>query len=72
MIGTPTEYVIGRPYHLEWAKNRGMCWILKGFNINTGKAILETPRTRKKLLTNLKDLRDVNNTINTYGTSQAG
>lgn len=59
----PNEFVIGRPYHLSWAKNRGMCWILKAFDQERDEAHMKTPRTGKSLKTKLSSLRDVNKTI---------
>ncbi len=60
----PSEYVIGRPYHCSWAKNRGFVWILESFNESKNVAKLYTPKTNKELTTQLSSLRDVNKTIN--------
>lgn len=57
----PKEYVIGRKYHIVWAKQRGMVWILKG--CGSDYASLETPKTRKPLLVKLKDLREINSFV---------
>lgn len=54
----PKEFVIGRKYHLSWATNRAMVWVLKGYD--STYASLETPKTKKVLLTKLRDLREIN------------
>lgn len=54
----PKEFVVGRKYHLSWATNRGMVWILKGND--SEYASLETPKTKKVLLAKLADLRELN------------
>lgn len=56
----PKEFVIGRKYHCSWAKNRGMVWVLMGFDKEKDEAILMTPRTRKELKTKLSSLRNIN------------
>lgn len=63
MNDLPEVFVIGRPYHLSWARNRGMSWILKSFDQDKDIAHLVTPHTRKPLQTKLSALRDVNKTI---------
>lgn len=54
------EYVIGRKYHLSWAKNRGYVWVLISFNAETNFALLETPKTHKQLRAKLSDLTNIN------------
>jgi hypothetical protein len=56
----PKEYIIGRKYHVSWAKNRGYVWKLVSFNVDTNKAVLETPNTKKQLTTELTSLRNIN------------
>lgn len=63
MIGLPEEFVLGRPYHCSWAKNRGMVWILVEFNEELNVCTLRTPKTKKEIYAKLSDLRDVNKTI---------
>jgi hypothetical protein len=46
---------IGKRYHLSWAKKTGMVWVLVG--IDGRKALLQTPKTKKKLTAWLADLR---------------
>ncbi len=48
---------IGTKYHLSWARKTGMVWILKG--IEGDKAILQTPKTKKRLEAKLVDLRHI-------------
>ena len=59
----PNEYVIGRRYHCSWAKKRGFVWVLVSYDIHKDVAHLVTPKTRKKLTTQLSSLRDVNRII---------
>ena len=59
----PTEYVIGRSYHTSWAKNRGYVWQLLSFDESKNVAELETPKTKKRLTTQLSSLRDTNKII---------
>ena len=46
--------VIGQPYHLKWARSRGMVWIL--LEIQGDKAIMRTPKTKKQLIAKVSDL----------------
>lgn len=59
----PIEYVIGRKYHCDWAYNKKYVWRLIGYNTQDDLATLETPRTRKILVTKLSSLYDINSTI---------
>jgi len=54
----PKKLVIGNKYHLSWASNKAMVWILKSYN--STHAFLETPRTKKKLSSKITDLRELN------------
>ena len=54
----PSNFVSGLTYHLTWARKRGMCWKLH--KINGDKAILFTPKTKRKLVALKKDLRHTN------------
>jgi ferredoxin-fold anticodon binding domain-containing protein len=54
----PQELKIGQKYHCSWANSKGMVWVLK--NINGNQAILETPRTKKEIQTNVNHLRLLN------------
>ena len=62
-IAKPTEYVIGRKYHVSWAKSRGMVWILKAIDKDKKQAMLQTPKTKKIVYTQLDSLRDINRYI---------
>lgn len=55
----PVEYVIGRKYHCDWAYNKKYVWRLIGYNTQDDLATLETPRTRKILVTKLSSLYDI-------------
>jgi hypothetical protein len=59
------EIVIGRSYHLSWAKKRGMVWILTSVNQTTGQITLKTPKTGKLLKSKIDDLRNVNEFLGT-------
>lgn len=61
MDDMPTEYVIGRLYHTSWARNRGYVWRLVSYSGSI--AVLETPKTRRRLETPLDTLRDTYATI---------
>lgn len=52
---------IGKRYHLSWASNRGMVWVLDYINGNTVRMI--TPKTKKILETKTKYLRETNKHI---------
>jgi hypothetical protein len=56
-----TNPVIDTKYHLSWASNREMVWVLR--RIECGTAFLETPRTKKKLEAKVNDLRHINKNI---------
>jgi hypothetical protein len=56
----PKEYVVGRKYHTNWAKSRGMVWILRGYDLEKNLAFMETPKTQKTMVTHLDSLRDIN------------
>ena len=58
LVKTP---ILGRKYHLSWASNRGMVWVLH--QVMNDKVILKTPRTHKQLIANTKDLREINKHI---------
>lgn len=53
--------VINEVYHLSWAKNRGMVWVLT--YIKEPYAYMRTPKTWKSLRTKLSDLREVNRNV---------
>ena len=55
----PTELKVGTKYHCTWATSKGMVWVLKGWSMNN-QAILETPRTKKVIYTNVNNLRLIN------------
>ena len=57
-IDMPEAFIIGRKYHCSWAKSRGMVWIL--ISIENNIATLETPRTHKRITTDISYLRDIN------------
>ncbi len=57
----PEKYIIGRKYHCSWAKSRGCVWKL--ISINEDVAILETPKTKKRITTQLSSLREINKYI---------
>lgn len=59
----PNEYVIGRRYHCSWAKKRGFVWVLVSFDINKDIAHMITPKTKKKMTTQLSSLRDINKIV---------
>lgn len=59
----PTEYVIGRKYHCDWAYNKKYVWRLIGYNIENNLATLETPKTKKILITKLSSLYDINKNL---------
>lgn len=52
IVDTP---VIGRSYHLVWAKN-GCVWNL--ISINGEECILKTPKTKKEITAKVTDLRN--------------
>ncbi len=52
-----TNPKIGKSYHLAWA-HRGCVWILKDI-LSDGKCKLETPKSKKTLIGNVADLRNV-------------
>ena len=54
----PKQLVIGNKYHLSWASNKAMVWVLKSYN--STHAFLETPRTKKQLSSKITDLRELN------------
>jgi len=58
IVNHPT---IGELYHLSWAQSRGMVWKLIDFNGD--KALMETPKTKKRLTTKLATLRHTNRSI---------
>lgn len=54
----PEKLVEGKKYHVNWAK-RGCIWIFKGYNVS-GMAILETPRTHRKIHSSPNSLIHIN------------
>jgi hypothetical protein len=54
------EYIIGRKYHCSWAKNKGYVWRLISFDESKNEAVLETPKTKKRLTTQLSALYNIN------------
>jgi hypothetical protein len=61
--GVPEKFVIGRKYHCNWAKSRGLVWILVSFDEAKDEAIMRTPSTRRPMTTKLSSLRDINKFI---------
>jgi len=54
----PKQLIIGNKYHLSWAASKAMIWVLK--EIIGSKVILETPKTKRQLVSNHTDLRETN------------
>lgn len=54
-----TEPVIGVKYHLIWASSAAMVWVFKGLSVH-GAAIMETPKTKKQILSKVNALREIN------------
>lgn len=54
----PKKLEIGKKYHLSWASSRAMVWVLKSYNANY--VFLETPKTKKLLVSKISDLRELN------------
>ncbi len=52
----PKELKTGIKYHCSWASSPGMTWILIGIS-NNNQAILQTPRTKRIIYTNVNNLR---------------
>ncbi len=50
---------IGEKYHLSWAKEKGMVWILIGI-VQNKKCTMMTPKTKKTLVTDISTLRHIN------------
>jgi hypothetical protein len=57
----PKTLVFGEKYHLSWASNYAMVWVLKSWN--STHAFLETPRTKKPLSAKIADLREINSNV---------
>jgi len=60
MSDIPKKFVIGRKYHCSWAKARGFVWVLISFDTEKDEAVIQTPKTKKKLTTQLSSLRNIN------------
>lgn len=56
------EYKTGRLYHCKWAKSKGFVWKLISFDVATNTAVMETPKTKKRLTTQLDSLYNTNRT----------
>lgn len=54
----PKELKIGQKYHVSWAA-KGCVWVLKGF-VNNNQVELQTPKTKRKIYTNVNTLRLLN------------
>lgn len=54
----PISFYRQKVYHLVWAKKKGMCWRLVDFDEEKNIAYMETPSTKKRLVTKLSDLRN--------------
>ena len=54
------KYVEGRKYHLSWAYSNKLVWKLISFDIEKNEAVLETPRTKKRISTQLSALININ------------
>lgn len=59
----PKDFCVGRLYHCSWASNRGFVWRLISFNKDTNTAEMMTPKTKKKLTTQLDSLRNTNKNL---------
>ena len=57
----PQKYIIGDKYHCSWATSNKLVWILTGIS-NNNQAILQTPRTKRIITTNINNLRVTNKT----------
>lgn len=57
----PKEFLVGRKYHVAWAKKRGMVWRLK--EIQGDMALLITPKSRKEIRVKKSDLRELNDMV---------
>lgn len=55
------EPLVLNKYHLSWASNRGMVWVL--LLIMGDQCIVQTPKTKRKLTVKIKDLREINKNI---------
>ena len=54
----PQQLIVGNKYHCNWASSKGMVWVLVNTYNNT--AVLQTPRTKKTITTNINSLRVIN------------
>ena len=52
---------INKRYHLSWASNRGMVWVL--IAIQGDRGVMVTPKTKKMLNVRINDLRHTNRNI---------
>ncbi len=57
----PLNYIPGLRYHLSWARNRGMSWVL--VRVVNNIAYMKTPHTNKQLTTKLDTLRHTNQRV---------
>jgi hypothetical protein len=64
MNDIPKKFVIGRKYHCSWATSRGFVWVLISFDTDKDEAVIQTPKTKKKLTTQLSSLRNINKYLN--------
>lgn len=58
---TPKKLIVGDKYHVSWANNNAMVWILKGYD--EIYAFLQTPKSKKDLTVKITDLRDLNKKV---------
>lgn len=57
IYSVPKELKCGRPYHLKWA-NAGAVWILHSLDTIAGTCIMYTPKTNRRLVARISDLRN--------------
>lgn len=57
----PKKLVVGEKYHISWASDHKMVWVLKSWN--SVYAFMETPKTKKSLSTKISDLREINKNV---------
>lgn len=59
----PKEIRNGRLYHCSWAKKKGFVWKLISHDEEKDEALMETPKSKKRMVTQLSSLRNVNKNI---------
>lgn len=60
MSNKPKKYVIGRMYHCTWSFSSAFVWVLKSFDESKNVAVMETPKSKKPITTQLDSLRNIN------------